>query len=76
VSDFQTVATFRKNNLEEIRVSVAQHDGYAMVDVRVFTATSASDGEPRPTRQGICIPRTKLRDLVTALRAAEQGAAR
>lgn len=76
MSSFQTVATIRKNNAEEIRVSVAKLDGFTMVDVRTFSSPSASGAEPRPTKKGICIPHTKLRDLVAALQAVEKDVSR
>ncbi|POR40218.1 PC4/YdbC family ssDNA-binding protein [Methylobacterium sp. V23] len=76
MSDLRTIATVRKNNSEEIRVSVAIHDGYALVDMRVFSAPRSSRGEPVPTKAGICLTRTKLPELILALQAAEREVTR
>ena len=75
MSDLRTIATVRKNNLEEIRVSVAIHDGYALVDLRVFTAPKSSRGEPYPTKSGICLSKATLPALIQALQAAEREVA-
>ena len=72
MSDLRTIATVRKNNSEEIRVSVAIHDGYALVDMRVFSAPQSSRGEPIPTKAGICVAKAKLSELILALQAAER----
>ena len=76
MSDLRTIATVRKNNSEEIRVSVAIHDGYALVDMRVFSAPRTSRGEPVPTKAGICVARSKLSELILALQAAEREVTR
>lgn len=76
MSDIRTVATVRKNNCEEIRVSVAIRDGYALVDMRVFSAPRSSRGEPVPTKAGICLARAKLPELILALQAAEREVTR
>ena len=72
MSDLRTIATVRKNNSEEIRVSVAIHAGYALVDMRVFSAPRSSRGEPIPTKAGICVSKAKLPELILALQAAER----
>ncbi len=72
MSNVRCVATVQKNNSEEIRVSVAIHDGYALVDMRVFSAPRANRGEPVPTKAGICVARSKLSELILALQAAER----
>ena len=72
MSDLRTIATVRKNNSEEIRVSVAIHDGYALIDMRVFSAPRSSRGEPIPTKAGICVAKAKLSELILALQAAER----
>lgn len=76
MSDLRTIATVRKNNSEEIRVSVAIHEGYALVDMRVYSALRANRGEPVPTKAGICLTRTKLPELILALQAAEREVTR
>lgn len=76
MSSLRTIASIRKNNLEEIRVSVAIHDGYALVDMRVFSAPRSSRGEPVATKAGICLTQSKLAELILALQAAEREVAR
>jgi hypothetical protein len=76
MSDLRTIATVRKNNSEEIRVSVAIHAGYSLVDMRVFSAPRSSRGEPIPTKAGICIAKAKLSELILALQAAEREVSR
>lgn len=76
MSELRTVATIRKSNTEEIRVSVAEREGYCLVDMRVFTPTARSRGEPRATRSGICVLRDRLPALIEALQAVEQEVSR
>ncbi|GJD40099.1 hypothetical protein [Methylobacterium bullatum] len=77
MNDLRTIATVRKNNTQEIRISVSIRDGYALVDMRVFEAPRrAASGEPHPTAAGICLTRTKLPELIQALQAAEREVSR
>jgi len=76
MSELRTVAVLRKNNVEEVRVRVTESGGFALVDLRVFSPNARSEGEPQPTRNGICLVRTKLPELIKALQAAEQDGAR
>lgn len=76
MSDLRTIATVRKNNSEEIRVSVAIHAGYALVDMRVFSAPRSNRGEPVATKAGICVAKAKLSELILALQAAEREVSR
>ena len=76
MSDLRTIATVRKNNSDEIRISVAVHDGYTLVDMRVFSTSRGTNGEPHPTKAGICLSKSTLPDLIRALQAAEQEASR
>lgn len=76
MSSLRTIATVHKNNSEEIRVSVAIQNGYALVDMRVFSTPRASRGEPVPTKAGICLVRSKLSELILALQAAEREVTR
>jgi hypothetical protein len=76
MSDLRTIATVRKNNSEEIRISVAIHDGYAFVDMRVFSAPRANRGEPVATKAGICVTRAKLPELIKALQDAAREVTR
>ena len=76
MSGLRVIATVRKNNLEEVRVSVSVGDRYPLVDMRVFQAPSHGGGEPVATRAGICVPRDKLPALIEALQAAAREASR
>jgi hypothetical protein len=73
MSEPRIVAVLKKNNTEELRVRVTEAGGCMLVDLRVFTPTAQSEGEPRPTRNGICLVRTKLPELIRALQAAERA---
>ena len=72
----RTIATIRKNNSQEIRVSLNVHEGFTLVDVRVFAARRLGRGEPHPTPAGICFARKSLPALIEALQVAEREAAR
>ena len=74
MSELRTVATIRKNNVEEIRIRLRVHDGFTQVDVRVFSPPRRSSGEPYPTSAGICIGKKNLPALIEALQAAEREA--
>lgn len=76
MSASRTIATIRKNNSEEIRVGLIERAGFAMVDMRVFAAPRGGQDEPRPTKNGICIPHTQLPHLIEALQLAEREASR
>lgn len=73
MSEPRTIAVLKKNNTEELRVRLTETGGCALVDLRVFTPTTRSEGEPRPTRNGICLVRTRLPELIEALQAAERA---
>lgn len=73
MSEPRTVAVLKKNNTEELRVRLTETGGCALVDLRVFTPTTRSAGEPQPTRNGICLVRTRLPELIKALQAAERA---
>ena len=75
MSDVRIVAVVRKNNSQEIRVSVSVHDGYTVVDTRVFAVRRGGTGEPHPTPAGICVARKTLPALIEALQAAEREVA-
>ena len=76
MSEPRTIAVLRKNNTEELRIRLTETEGCALVDLRVFTPTARSEGEPRPTRNGICLVRTRLPELIEALQAAEREGGR
>ena len=73
---FRTIATVRKNGMEEVRVRVTAGTGYPLIDMRVFSAIGRRNGEPVSTKAGICVPRDRLPALIEALQAAEREASR
>lgn len=72
----RTIATVQKSNSEEIRVSVASQHGDALIDVRIFSPSRTSQGEPRPTNRGVCLTCAKLPALIEALELAHREASR
>ncbi|GEP04831.1 transcriptional coactivator p15/PC4 family protein [Methylobacterium oxalidis] len=72
MSQPRTFATLRKGNSGEIRIRLAEYQGTQMVDVRLFSPRARSCGEPLPTKQGVCIARHRLRELIAGLQAIER----
>jgi hypothetical protein len=72
VSEPRTYCSIRKGNSEEIRVRLAEHHGIAFVDIRAFAPLRRAGGEPVPTRNGVCISRLRLRELIAGLQAIER----
>ena len=68
----RTFASIRKGNSEEIRVRLAEHGGADFVDIRTFAPRRYAGGEPLPTRNGVCISRRRLRELIAGLQAIER----
>ncbi|MER2265196.1 PC4/YdbC family ssDNA-binding protein [Methylobacterium oxalidis] len=68
----RTYCSIRKGNSGEIRVRLAEYQGAQMVDVRLFAPRARSLGEPHPTKQGVCIARSRLRELIAGLQAIER----
>lgn len=76
MSELRTVATVRKNNMEEVRVSVSTGGRYPLIDMRVFSTAGTKRREPTATRAGICVPRDQLPALIEALQAAAREVSR
>lgn len=68
----RTFASIRKGNSEEIRVRLAEHGGADFIDIRTFAPRRHAEGEPLPTRNGVCISRQRLRELIAGLQAIER----
>ncbi|MDR7039834.1 hypothetical protein J2X36_004612 [Methylobacterium sp. BE186] len=68
----RTYCSIRKGNSEEIRVRLAEYRGAAFVDIRAFAPVRHKGGEPVPTRNGVCISRLRLRELIAGLQAIER----
>ena len=67
----KTVATFKKNKFQEIRVGVREFKGNDLVDIRTWTMTQGAE-EMVPTAKGISINVTLLDDLKKALSDVEK----
>lgn len=69
------IAEFSKNSRgETIRVSMAEHEGMAFIDIRLHVSTK--DGRSQATSKGITIGANKLADMRQALGKASQQLAR
>ena len=50
----KTVATFKKNKFQEVRVGIREFKGNDLVDIRTWTMTQGAD-EMVPTAKGVTI---------------------
>ncbi|MCJ2040135.1 hypothetical protein MKK55_14470 [Methylobacterium sp. J-059] len=71
-AETRTVATVRKTNFEEVRVSIQAGSGFTCIDVRVFAMPARGKGDLFPTKSGIRIARNRLPELIEALQVAER----
>ena len=70
-----TVAAIGKNKRDEVRVVLDTFKGQQLVDVRVFTAfTASSDTVLAPTKKGVSLQAALLPELIEALTAARNKA--
>lgn len=67
----KTVAVFRKNKFQEVRVGIREFKGNDLIDIRTWTMTQGSE-EMVPTAKGISINVTLLDDLKKALSDVEK----
>lgn len=67
----KTIATFKKNKFQEIRVGVREFKGNDLVDIRTWTMTQGSD-DMVPTAKGVSINVAIFNDLKNALAQVEQ----
>ena len=67
------IDTFKKNDVEEVRIQLQEYKGYDLVDIRVWF-TAADGQEPRPTRKGITLKTELLPDLERAVKKAVKEA--
>lgn len=65
-----SIAAFRKNANEEVRVSLDDFKGHRLVNIRVWFA--GDDGEMRPGKQGLAIRLEQLPQLRDALTEADR----
>ena len=66
----KTIATFKKNKFQEIRVGVREFKGNDLVDIRTWTMTQGSD-DMVPTAKGVSINVQLFGDLKKALSEVE-----
>ena len=65
------VATFEKNSMEEVRVTVSEWKGQKYLDIRTWVNPLYEKGEEaKPTKKGITLNAGLLPDLMKALKKA------
>ncbi len=67
----KTIATFKKNKFQEVRVGIREFKGNDLVDIRTWTMTQGTD-EMVPTAKGVSININLLPDLKKALTEVEK----
>ena len=67
----KTIATFKKNKFQEIRVGVREFKGNDLVDIRTWTMTQGSE-DMVPTAKGVSINVQIFKDLKEALVKVEE----
>lgn len=73
MADPVTVATIEKNQREEVRIVLDTFKGAQLVDLRVFSAFTASN-IMMPTKEGLSLRVETLPDLIKALSQARDQA--
>jgi hypothetical protein len=69
----QTIHSFRKNESEEVRISLRGYKDRSYVDLRIFFEAGNS-GEYLPTRKGLTLDVAFLAELKRGIEKAEQTA--
>jgi hypothetical protein len=67
----QTLHSFPKNALEEVRASLTEFKGKQYIDLRVFY--KADDDEFRPTKKGLTLAPDLLPELEEALHKLKEA---
>ena len=65
MSQTQTLHSFPKNALEEVRASLTEYKGKQYIDLRVFY--KADNDEMRPTKKGLTLSPELLPELEQAI---------
>ena len=73
MTDALVIATVPKNGCEDVRVSLSEYRGHALVDVRTFSEVGDAH-ERRATKKGVALKLERLPALIAALQAAEAEA--
>ena len=66
----KTIATFKKNKFQEIRVGIREFKGNDLIDIRTWTMTQGSE-EMVPTAKGVSINVSLLVELKKAMAEAK-----
>lgn len=66
----KTIATFKKNKFQEIRVGIREFKGNDLIDIRTWTMTQGTE-EMVPTAKGVSINVNLFPDLKNALAQVE-----
>lgn len=67
----KTVAVFKKNKFQEIRVGVREFKGNDLIDIRTWTMTQGSD-DMVPTAKGVSLNINLLSELRKAIDEVEK----
>ena len=67
----KTVAVFKKNKFQEVRVGIREFKGNDLIDIRTWTMTQGSE-EMVPTAKGISINISLLGELKKAISEVEK----
>ena len=67
----KTIAVFKKNKFQEIRVGIREFKGNDLIDIRTWTMTQGTD-DMVPTAKGVSMNIALLADLKKALGEVEK----
>lgn len=67
----KTIAVFKKNKFQEVRVGIREFKGNDLVDIRIWTMTQGSN-EMVPTAKGVSINVSLLAELKKSLDEVEK----
>jgi hypothetical protein len=67
----QTLHSFSKNSLEEVRASLTEYKGKQYIDLRVFY--KADDEEFRPTKKGLTLALELIPELEEAVKKCKEA---
>ena len=68
----KTIATFKKNKFQEIRIGIREFKGNDLVDIRTWTMTQGSN-EMVPTAKGVSINVSLFAELKKSLIEVENA---
>jgi len=67
----ELITTFKKNSLEEIRISLLRYKSYYFIDLRMFSAPQRGE-EKASTSSGITLPVALFAELKNSVLEAEK----